>query len=66
MNVEQFLSKPYHPMDLLDRIDAEMSAGPRRELAGLVPQSRVSNWRAARGHSEFAPAHTLVKSPILD
>jgi DNA-binding response OmpR family regulator len=66
MNVEQFLSKPYHPLDLLDRIDAEMSPGPRPESAGLVAQSRPSLWRAARGHSEMTPAHTLVKSPILD
>ena len=30
MKVEQFLSKPYHPLDLLTRIDAEMSHAPRR------------------------------------
>jgi DNA-binding response OmpR family regulator len=66
MNVEQFLSKPYHPLDLLNRIDAEMLPGPRPEPAGQIPQSRASIWKAARGHSELAPTHTLVKSPILD
>ena len=66
LNVEHFLSKPYHPLDLLDRIDAEMLPGPRPESGGQVPHSRASIRRAARGHSELAPAHTLVKSPILD
>lgn len=66
MKVEQFLSKPYHPLDLLHRIDAEMSRAPCPESAGLVVPSRASTWRAARGHSELTPTHTLVKSPILD
>jgi DNA-binding response OmpR family regulator len=66
MKVEQFLSKPYHPLDLLDRIDAEMALAPRPQSGGQVAPSRASIWRAARGHSELAPAHTLVKSPILD
>ena len=35
MNVEQFLTKPYHPRDLLDRIDAEISQA-------LWPSSWVS------------------------
>ena len=66
LNVEHFLSKPYHPLDLLDRIDVEMSLAPRPESAGQISQSRAPIWRATRGHSELAPAHTLVKSPILD
>jgi DNA-binding response OmpR family regulator len=66
MKVDQFLSKPYHPLDLLDRIDAEMAPGRLPESSVLVPQSRASNWRAAQRHSELPSAHTLVKSPILD
>jgi DNA-binding response OmpR family regulator len=66
LKVNQFLSKPYHPLDLLDRIDAEMSPALRPESAGPVPPSRGSIWRPNRGHSEPAPAHTLVKTPILD
>jgi DNA-binding response OmpR family regulator len=66
MKVEQFLSKPYHPQDLLDRIDAAISPVARPESAGQVPQVRTPIWTPARGHSAMAPAHTLVKSPILD
>jgi DNA-binding response OmpR family regulator len=66
LKVRQFLSKPYHPLDLLARIDAEMSPAPHTESAGPVPPSRGSIWRPSRGHSELAPAHTLVKTPILD
>ena len=67
LKVEQFLTKPYHPRDLLDRIDAEMSQrSPPRNRPASVPQSRGPIWRAGRSHSALSPAHTLVKSPILD
>jgi DNA-binding response OmpR family regulator len=61
MNVEQFLSKPYHPLDLLDLISAELSRGK-----GSESTSRTCIWRGGPSHSEATSPHTLVKSPILD
>ena len=55
LNVEQFLSKPYHPLDLLDRIDVEMSLAPCPESAGRVSQSRAPTWRATTGQSPSTP-----------
>jgi two-component system response regulator RegX3 len=66
MQVDQFLTKPYHPQDLLNRIDAEMSQALKPDSPGAVPQSGGPIWRAARSHSVLSPTHTLVKSPILD
>lgn len=66
LQVEQFLTKPYHPRDLLDCIDAEMSQAAPSEPAGPNPWSRGPIGRAARSHSAWAATHTLVKSPILD
>jgi DNA-binding response OmpR family regulator len=66
LKVDQFLTKPYHPRDLLDCIDAEMAQPPRAESAGPNPSSREPMCRADRSHSASSPSHTLVKSPILD
>jgi DNA-binding response OmpR family regulator len=66
LNVEQFLTKPYHPRDLLDRIDAEMSQSSRPETVGPIPQACGPIWKAGRSQSALSPTHTLVKSPILD
>ena len=66
LKVDQFLTKPYHPRDLLDRIDAEMSQPPRPETAGPIPASREPARKGDRSHSAWSPGHTLVKSPILD
>ena len=51
MNVEQFLTKPYHPRDLLDRIDAEIAHRPHPDSVDPAPQSRQPHWRAGRSHS---------------
>jgi DNA-binding response OmpR family regulator len=68
MNVEQFLTKPYHPRDLLDRIDAEISQAqaPCPESGGLAVPPRAPVWKSARGHSVAPSSHTLFKTPILD
>ena len=66
MDVEQFLSKPYHPLDLLDLIAAELSRGNGSELSERPSSSRPRTWRAGPSHSEASSPHTLVKSPILD
>ncbi len=66
LRVAQFLSKPYHPVDLLRRIASEIacecgSASPERPRA-----TRGSRRPVLAGHSEPRTAHTLVKAPILD
>jgi DNA-binding response OmpR family regulator len=66
LRVEQFLSKPYHPLDLLNRIASEMPPGDRSEAIAHVPAIRTPIWKADERHSELTAAHTLVKSPILD
>jgi DNA-binding response OmpR family regulator len=68
MNVEQFLTKPYHPRDLLDRIDAEISQAqaPRPDSGGQAVSPRTPVWKSARGHSVAPSSHTLFKTPILD
>jgi DNA-binding response OmpR family regulator len=66
MNVEQFLSKPYHPLDLLDLIAAELWRGNGSEPSERPASSRSRIWRGGPCHSEATTPHTLVKSPILD
>ncbi len=71
MNVEQFLTKPYHPRDLLDRIDAEISQAqgyPETADSGGPGGTALSSpvWKSARGHSVSPSSHTLFKTPILD
>jgi DNA-binding response OmpR family regulator len=66
MQVEQFLTKPYHPLDLLRRIAAEIGRSQSSESMEMVRPPRAPNWRSRPGHSELAAPHTLVKAPILD
>jgi DNA-binding response OmpR family regulator len=62
MHVEQFLSKPYHPLELLSRIAEELSRrGPveptgEPSAPGAEPAGRRVRWGA----------HTLVKTPRPD
>jgi hypothetical protein len=66
MNVEQFLSKPYHPPDLLNLITAELSRDNGSERTERPSTSRTRLWRGGPSHSDATSPHTLVKSPILD
>ena len=66
MNVEQFLSKPYHPLDLLDLIAAFLARRSGCEPTDVPSSSRTRVWRGGASHSESMSPHTLVKSPILD
>jgi DNA-binding response OmpR family regulator len=66
MNVDQFLTKPYHPIDLLERIALEMSRGAPmpadpHDPAATGPSRRVESPRRPLSH-----AHTLVKRTRLD
>jgi DNA-binding response OmpR family regulator len=66
LRVDQFLSKPYHPADLLNRIAIELkrAAHPRAEF----PESPApaGSRRADQAHSNPARAHTLFKLPVID
>jgi len=66
LQVEQFLSKPYHPLDLLERIAAELCRGGRPQAIGNVAPAGTPTWRTDSRHSQASAAHTLVKSRILD
>jgi DNA-binding response OmpR family regulator len=67
LQVEQFLSKPYHPHDLLSRIRGEIERARRMgsEPHGSVCAHRPA-WRVDEGHSGPRAPHTLVKIPKLD
>ena len=56
MQVEQFLSKPYHPLELLGRIAAELSRGHPAESAVRAPHF-VADRAGRRGQ------FTTVASP---
>jgi two-component system response regulator RegX3 len=66
MQVEQFLTKPYHPLDLLRKVVTEIGRSRSGAGAEPEPQSRSAIWRTSGRHSEPASTHTLVKTPILD
>ena len=66
LQVDQFLSKPYHPVELLNRIARELSA-----CAGTatVEPNGLHRPRFRRLDTTSAPlpsSHTLVKAPMLD
>jgi DNA-binding response OmpR family regulator len=61
MQVEQFLSKPYHPVELLSRIQDELSRGRRAESIDRATSVRAD--RAGR-HRSFGA--TLTPYPGQD
>jgi DNA-binding response OmpR family regulator len=65
MRVEQFLSKPYHPLELLKRIADESSRVRRTESIHPAASGRTPHWRR-EPDSELRSSHPLVKSPLLD
>lgn len=65
MEVDQFLSKPYHPAELLSRITIELQR-PRRPSAVPVERLAVGSWRVDRTSTRPGPSQTLFKSPAID
>ncbi len=65
MKVDQFLSKPYHPAELLSRITIELqrsvqpSAAPAERLA-------ASSWRLDQASPRPGPSLPLFKLPAID
>ncbi len=67
LNVDQFLSKPYHPHDLLLRVRAEIErALPDGSDGHQTASTHRAAWRVDEGHSGPRAPHTLVKVPGLD
>ena len=66
LNVDQFLSKPYHPKELLNRIaiEFERAAHPRGESPEHL--CALASRRADRAHANTGRSHTLFKLPAID
>jgi DNA-binding response OmpR family regulator len=64
LNVDQFLSKPYHPQDLLSRIRGEIErCGSSDPCPPCLP---TNAWRVDASDSGCRSPHTLVKVPPLN
>jgi DNA-binding response OmpR family regulator len=66
LKVDQFLTKPYHPRELLERITRELSRNHRLKVDQPAQASPAPLWRLDAPHSHLPTAHTLVKLPLLD
>ncbi len=66
LHVDQFLSKPYHPAELLSRIKLELHRAGKFGSDQRGPLSGAGAWRADPGHALGAPSQTLVKNPAID
>ena len=66
LHVDQFLSKPYHPAELLSRIAIELQrcGKPHSDVSGS--RAGVGSWWSDPGHVNCATSHTLVKRPAID
>jgi len=66
LHVDQFLSKPYHPTELLSRIAIELrrSGKPHFEVSGH--RAVASSGRSDPGHTPRASLRTLVKRSTID
>jgi DNA-binding response OmpR family regulator len=67
MMVDQFLNKPYHPLELLNRIAIELGRGGGAPSSVRHRPANAPHWAAA-GRQEAGPTCTqsLVNSPQLD
>jgi DNA-binding response OmpR family regulator len=66
LTVDQFLNKPYHPLELLNRIAVELG-----RKSGAPPNLRLRplkspHWKVDRPEADPACTQSLVKSPQLD
>src|SRR5271157_2943275 len=65
MQVNQFLSKPYHPAELLSRITIELQR-PVQPSAVQTERLTASTWRVDRTSPRPGPSQTLFKLPAID
>jgi two-component system response regulator VanR len=66
MQVDQFLTKPYHPLDLLGRITIELARGARTEAAEVSRPIRPRLRRSDAPPAVMPSSRTLVNAPLLD
>jgi DNA-binding response OmpR family regulator len=66
LKVNQLLSKPYHPAELLNRITIELERAAKARGAAEESRATVGSRRADPTHSNLGRAHTLFKQPAID
>jgi DNA-binding response OmpR family regulator len=73
LGVQQFLTKPYHPAELLCRVALELDRAAPCHDRGDGPQATSSRpatqrggWRADQPHARQVRSHTLFKEPSID
>lgn len=66
MGIDQYLTKPYHPAELLCRVNLEIDRARERQAGGVRPKSEQEQWRAHRAHGPVGPSHALSKKPVID
>ncbi len=66
MKVDQFLSKPYHPKELLNRIAIEIERTACTHGETPEPSCAQAFHRADRAHAGAGRSHTLFKLPAID
>ena len=66
LHVDQFLSKPYHPAELLSRIAIELQRRGESRSDISDPRSGASPWRSDAAHAPHATSQTLVKRSAID
>jgi DNA-binding response OmpR family regulator len=63
LDVDNFLTKPYHPAELLSRISIELSKR-RHDLP--ITRAGSSTRRSDQGHVHSTPSHALVNQSAID
>jgi DNA-binding response OmpR family regulator len=66
MGVEHFLTKPYHPLELLKVIALESARVPRAESIRPGSAALGPYWHSQEPDSGGRSSHPLVKSPVMD
>ncbi len=65
MHVTQFLSKPYHPAELLNRITIELQRSSQPSPIS-TDYATAPGWRLDRASPRSGPAQPLFKLPAID
>jgi DNA-binding response OmpR family regulator len=66
LDVDQFLSKPYHPAELLNRITLELDRAHRRRMEPSSGLQAAVSWRVDPVASRPPTAHRLFNLPVID
>ena len=66
LHVDQFLSKPYHPAELLSRIALELDRAHRGPAESEVERQSMVNWRVDTARFRTEAPHRLFKLPAID